>query len=104
MKILKFPEFSLSIDKNLYDFQAASECQSCDPSPITTEDDSMDLKCRETTTASGKKKMKCAAKCPKRHKLLGFGRAMNFICKCTGTVSLIYLKSLICIIKINLNL
>ena len=70
--------------------KAASECQGCDPSPITTADDSMDLNCGESTTASGKKKMKCAAKCPKKHKVQGLGRVMNFICKCTGSVSLTY--------------
>ena len=70
--------------------KAASECQGCDPSPITTDDGSMDLSCNESTTPSGKKKVKCAAKCPKKHKVLGLGRVMNFICKCTGPVSLTY--------------
>ena len=71
-------------------------CKGCFPDEPSTEDDQMNLNCREATLGSGRKTVKCTARCPWKHKVLDVSRQMNFICKCAGEVSskLKFLKKL----------
>ena len=62
-------------------------CKGCFPDEPSTEDDQMYLNCREATLGSGRKTVKCTARCPWKHKVLDVSRQMNFICKCAGEVS-----------------
>ena len=62
-------------------------CKGCFPDEPSTEDDQMNLNCREATLGSGRKTIKCTARCPWKHKVLDVSRQMNFICKCAGEVS-----------------